>query len=361
MSVMIFDKTLIYNYHSQKTIMGLMYVGIFTSFIILIVLNMTFLILNGYLWLSDGIQSLGLDQSFIENIYYSLYLKWIILVNVSWILLTLIFMLKRKHYKTNSDLHYLRNLPVIDPKICVVIPTYNEEKNIGNMIHECFNQKFVEKIIVVDNNSSDKTTDIAEKEKNVIVIKKKINKGHTHSCVMGLKESLKTDTNIVALIDADGTFSPNDLNKLIPYLDNCDLVIGSRQHQVITEKGNQNSMFYVWGNLFLAKLLQLKYFSLLHLGVVQLTDVGCTYRCIKKESLKKIMHELTNPSNPAILKPENWLFSIYMTMLAIENDLKIVEIPITFGKRHGISKSNVDVKSKGIIYGLKFLWFILYR
>ncbi len=341
--------------------MGVLYVGIFTSFLILALVNIGFIVLNSYLWINDGIQSLGIGQNLVEDIYYSLYLKWLIIVDVSWILVALIFMLKRKHYKTNSDLHYLHYSPIIDPKICIVIPTYNEEKNIGGIIHECFNQKFVEKIIVVDNNSNDKTIDIAEKEKNVIVIKKKINTGHTHSCIMGLKESLKTNTNIIALMDSDGTFSPNDLNKLIPYLDNCDLVVGTRQVQTLTEKGNQNSMFYVWGNLFLAKLLQIKYFSLLHLGIVQLTDVGCTYRCIKKEALQKIIDELTNPSDSTILKPENWLFSIYMTMLAIENDLKIVEIPITFAKRCGISKSQVDKKSKGIVYGLKFLWFILYR
>jgi len=343
-------------------IMGLMYVGIFISFLILIIVNTGFVLLNSYLWITDGIQSLGAGQSLVEDIYYSLYLKWLILINVTWVLLTLIFMLKRKHYKTNSELHYLRNLPILDPKICIIIPTYNEEKNIQNIIHECFNQKFVEKIIVVDNNSSDKTTRIAEKEKNVIVLKKKTNKGYTDSCVLGFKESLKTDCNIMSLIDADGTFSPNDLKKMIPYLENCDMIVGTRQVQTLTEKGNQNSMFYVWGNMVLAKLLQLKYFSLLHLGIVQLTDVGCSYRCIRKDALEKIIDELTNPVDPSILKPKNWLFSIYMTMLSIENDLKIVEIPLTFRKRDiGESKSEVTKKSKGFVYGIKFLWFILKR
>ena len=49
-------------------------------------------------------------------------------------------------------------------------------------------------------------------------------------------------------------------------------------------------------------------------------------------------------------------------MLAIENDLKIVEIPLTFRKRGvGESKSEVTKKSKGFVYGMKFLWFILKR
>jgi hypothetical protein len=101
---------------------------------------------------------------------------------------------------------------------------------------------------------------------------------------------------------------------------------------------------------------------LLHLGIVQLTDIGCSYRCIRKDALEKIIDELTNPNDPSILKPKNWLFSLYMTILAIENDLKIVEIPLTFRKRGGgESKSEVTKKSKGFAYGMKFLWFILKR
>ena len=50
-----------------------------------------------------------------------------------------------------------------------------------------------------------------------------------------------------------------------------------------------------------------------------------------------------------------------MTMIAIENDLRIVEVPITFKKRVGVSKSQVAKKSKGIRYGLYYLWLILSR
>ena len=48
-----------------------------------------------------------------------------------------------------------------------------------------------------------------------------------------------------------------------------------------------------------------------------------------------------------------------MTMLGIKNDLRVVEIPITFKKRVGISKTQSDKKSKAILYGLEFFWFIL--
>ena len=147
---------------------------------------------------------------------------------------------------------------------------------------------------------------------------------------------------------------------MIPYLDNCDMVIGTRQVQVLTEKETQNSMFYVWGNLFIAKLLQLKYFSLTNLGIVELTDVGCSYRAIRKDSLEKIISQLESPyAQKVIYRKKGWLFTIFLTMLGISNDLKIVELPITFKKRIGISKSQANQKKKGLVYGLNFIWFII--
>lgn len=341
--------------------MGKVFLSLFVSLILLILFHIGFFIINLYFWIVDGYQVIFHGGTLIESLYYSIYLKWMLLLDALWIVSILVYAFRRKSYKTNPELHYLETKSKINPNVCVIIPTFNEEKIIKTILDGFFSQESVKNIIVVDNNSSDSTVNIA-KESGATVIEKKVNKGYTDSCMLGFKESLKTDSNIVSLIDSDGTFSPNDLKKMIPYLENCDMVVGTRQVQTLTEKGNQNSMFYVWGNMLLAKLLQLKYFSLLHLGIVQLTDVGCSYRCIRKDALEKIIGELTNPTDSSILKPKNWLFSLYMTMLAIENDLKIVEIPLTFRKRAvGESKSEVTKKSKGFVYGMKFLWFILKR
>ena len=146
------------------------------------------------------------------------------------------------------------------------------------------------------------------------------------------------------------------------YLDNCDMVIGTRQIQVLTEKGNQNSILHVWGNYFLAKLMQLKYFSLLHLSVVGLTDVGCMHRCIKKDMLERIIDKLTRTnSDEVIIGNKSGLFAILMTMIGIENNFRIVEIPITFKKRLGISKTQAEKKTNALRYGLSFFWCILIR
>ncbi len=49
-----------------------------------------------------------------------------------------------------------------------------------------------------------------------------------------------------------------------------------------------------------------------------------------------------------------------MTTLGIRNDLRIVEVPVTFQKRVGISKTKSDKKLRAIRYGLEFFWYILY-
>ena len=175
-----------------------------------------------------------------------------------------------------------------------------------------------------------------------------------------MRESLKSDTNIVVFTDCDRTYSATDLEKMLPYLDNCHMVTGTRQRQVLSEENTQNSMANVWGNYLLAKLIQLKYFSLLHLGVVELTDVGCMYRCIRKESLEKIIEKFVkkNTNEPVTdLK----LFAVLMTMICIENKLKIVEVPITFKRRVGKTKNRSDQKPILFQAALTIFRFIISR
>lgn len=339
--------------------MGKLYATLTLSFALLALINIIFGLWIIYDWATGTLESLIRGTNFIETIYYSTYLRWILLVDILWLFFAVIFIFKRKHYKTDSTLHYLSYREILDPIVCVILPAYNEEPSIGEVVKEYVNQKNVKHVIVVDNHSTDRTAEIAERC-GAKVIRKESNKGYAHSCIVGLKESLKTDANVVVLTDCDGTFDARDIAKMIPFLDNCDMVIGTRQVQVLTQKGNQNSMFYVWGNYFLAKMLQIKYFSLLHMGVVNLTDVGCSYRCIRRDALEKIIDEFNSPlTNKIIHNNSGWLIIIYLTMLGIQNDLKIVEVPITFKKRIGISKSEAQKKNKGIKYGLKFLWYIV--
>jgi len=308
------------------------------------------------MFIISGIESVITGQTLVENIYYSIYLRWILLADGIWWFFLLAYLLRRKSYKTDSDLHYLQYDHIEVPKICMTIPTYNEELSIEKVVKDFLKEKFVDSVIVIDNNSQDKTVEIAEKS-GAKVIRKKENKGYSHSLVMGLNEALKTEANIIGAVEADGTFNAYDLEKMYPYLDNCDMVIGSRQNQIITEKDNQNSGFYVWANFFLAKLIQIKYLSLKHMGIVNLTDVGCVFRLIKKDALEKIVEKLTHQGSDKPIGGNG--IGLYFTMTGVENDLKIIEVPITFKKRIGTSKISGVNAGKTIRIGLNFLWLIL--
>lgn len=324
-------------------------------FIILFCVNLGWIFVNIYMWLAFGFESIIQGENLIEDIYYSVYIKWILLLDTIWIISALIFVYNRKQFKIDAG-HFLQKKEITDPNICVTMPTYNEEKAIKSVVKNFVLQKFVKKVIVVDNYSSDNTVEIA-RENGAEVITKNENKGFSHSYILGLKEALKTDANIVVVTESDGTFDGNDINKLLPYLENCDVVTGSRSHQVLTEKGNQNGRLHVYGNIFLAKLIQLKYFSLNHLGTVNLTDVGCGLMIMKRSALEKMISEFSKIDTDKSI----WNMSsrFYTILLAIEKDLRIVEVPVTFKKRIGESKYSGESISRSLKIGLNFLWLIL--
>ena len=336
--------------------MGILYVLAAISFIVLFFINVVWLATNLYFTIIGEIESLVQGTNPIENIYYSLYLKWILLIDGLWLSIALFFMVKRKNFKTDPKLHYLNYKPILDPRICVILPAYNEAVVIEAVVKKFQKNKFVKHVIVIDNHSSDGTDDIAEKC-GAKVIRKDRNMGFGHSYALGLKEGLKTDASVIVTSESDYSFNTYDIPKMLPYLDNCDIAIGTRQNQVLVEKGNQNSVLHVLGNFFLAKLIQIKYFSLLHAGVVNLTDVGCNFRLFRTESLKKIVDELTFPGTDEVKAGIG--VAIHLTMLGIQKDLRIIEIPITFNKRRGKSKIGSNRSMRAIKIGLTFLWLIL--
>ena len=341
--------------------MGFGYIWIYFSFVIIFLINIVWIILNLANWTTNGLQGWLGGMNFVENVYYSMYLRWIILLDVSWISVALVFAFTRRNYKASPDLHYLQNKQIDKPKIAVILPTYNEELAIENVIKDFKSQENVEYIFVIDNNSTDQTVKIA-KQFDITVIEKEKDMGYPHSCVIGFKEALKTDANIIVLTESEGTYSGKDISKMVNYLEHCDMVVGTRQVQVLSEKGNQNSMLYVWGNFILAKLLQLRYFSINHLGSIQLTDVGCSFRCFKRESLEKIIDQFTYPqTDQVVVSFRSGLFALFTTMLFIENNFRVIEIPVTFKIRIGTSKTGSDKKINGLRYFLSFMWYIIKR
>lgn len=329
---------------------------IVATFGILFLINLIWFVVWASFLFVEGIQTVLQEKNLLENISESIYLRWVLIADLFWVLAFIIYISSHRGFKTRSENHYLQYNPITNPKICMIIPAYNEELSIEKVVKDFVNQKFIHTVIVIDNHSSDKTVELAEKS-GAKVIRKPKNMGLGHSFAMGLIEGLRTDANIIATTEADGTYNAYDVEKFLPYLDNSDMVIGSRKLQILTERGNQNKIMYVWGNYVLGKLIQLKFFSAHHLGIANLSDVGCVYRFTRRESLEKIADKLLDPKTGDAFG--GIAFALYLTMLSIENDLRFIEIPVGYKKRIGESKMMTQKTSVAIKVGLKFLWLIL--
>ena len=338
--------------------MGLFFLSLGISFVIIFLINSVWLIWNLFIFVTEGIQTLFVGETFGENIIFSILFKWILLVDGLWWLFFLIYLQHMSNY-TNNIVNYLTSEPIIEPRICFVTFTYNEATVIESVLKDLTSQKYVTDVIVIDNHSTDSTVEIAKKNGAKVITKEK-NMGLTHSWVLGQKEALKTDANIIVIIEADGTCSGKDVEKMLSYLDHCDTIITTRQEQVLTEKGNQNNTMYTWGNYIIASILQLKFFNFKHRGLVHFNDVACIYRCFRREALEKVVrlyeNKKTGKFSNGLREPTTGIFT---TCKSIECGLRIVQLPITFKKRIGVSKSGAEKKNVAFRFGLDFIWFLL--
>ncbi len=245
--------------------------------------------------------------------------------------------------------HHVKWDIIPNHNVVVAMTAYNDQESISNAVQEFKLQPDVKEVIVVDNNSIDKTAELASAAGASVV--REPNQGYGFACMRGLREALQfPKVNVVVLVEGDMTFAGKDMAKLIPYLDNVDMVVGTRTTQELTTEDSQLDWFYVWGNMFLAKLVQVKFWDIGHWGRVRLTDVGCTMRAVRAEALRKIIDKMY---------VGGYHFSPHMLMAAIADGLKVVEVPVTFRKRWGVSKGAGSGRWKGFGIGLQMMWHII--
>ena len=255
--------------------------------------------------------------------------------------LLLLFEGKRPHRKYREDL-------MSDARVTVVLTAYNDEDSIGDAVADFQNHPRVSKVIVVSNNSTDNTHELAESAGAITVNEPQQGYGRcVHRCY---REALAHNgADLIVLCEGDRTFRAADIDKLIAYSPHADIVNGTRIVEVLRERDTQLTTFMFYGNLFVAKLLEAK-----HLGRSTLTDVGTTYKLIRREALERLLPVL----DPSV----NLEFNAHFMDVALKEGMTLIECPITFHPRVGESKGgNTDNKralSVGLnmIRGLTFGW-----
>jgi glycosyltransferase involved in cell wall biosynthesis len=237
----------------------------------------------------------------------------------------------------------------LEKRICVVLTAYDDEDSIGDSVKDFLAQRNVVEVIVVDNNCSDSTAQEAKVAGAKIAVES--SQGYGFACIGGLREALlNNDAEIIVLAEGDMTFRGRDIWKLLPFTDDADLVLGSRTNMSFVESKAQMDWFYSWGNLFLAKLLEFRFFNSQFFRRTRLTDVGCTFRAINRKALMMLVDDLKIGGNH---------FSPHMIKLALKKGLRVIEVPITFHERVGQSKGAGSSRKNGLKIGLKMLWEII--
>jgi glycosyltransferase involved in cell wall biosynthesis len=176
----------------------------------------------------------------------------------------------------------------------------------------------VDEVLVVDNNSHDATADLASEAGARVVREKR--QGYGYALRRGLAEARG---EYVVLAEPDGTFMAQDMLKLLSYADEFDMVLGTRTtRELIWGQANMGWLLRI-GNVLVAKLLQVLF------GGPSLSDVGCTYRLVRRETAHWLLPHLTVGGSHFL--PE-------MVVLALMRGRRIIEIPLNYRGRVGHSK-----------------------
>ncbi|MCS7245481.1 MAG: polyprenol monophosphomannose synthase [candidate division WOR-3 bacterium] len=219
-------------------------------------------------------------------------------------------------------------------KTLVIIPTYNERENISLVIEEIKKYLPNTDILIIDDNSPDRTyevvMEISENDNSIKLIRREKKLGLGSAYVMGFKYAMENDYDIIFQMDADLSHQPSDLIRLLEKIqEGYDLVIGSRYISGVNVVN--------WP----MKRLLLSYFANLYARIitgVPIKDLTSGFKAIRVSALKNI--DLEN------IKSNGYGFQIEITFRIYNKGYKIVEIPIIFYER----RSGNSKMSKKIIF-----------
>lgn len=114
-------------------------------------------------------------------------------------------------------------------KICIVIPAYNEATIIQNVIAEIRDAGY-EDIVIVDDGSTDNTSEKAQEISSITILRHKINRGKGAATKTGIEASKLLGADIIVTMDGDGQHNPADIARLIEPIQTSqfDVVLGTR-------------------------------------------------------------------------------------------------------------------------------------
>ncbi len=222
------------------------------------------------------------------------------------------------------------------PNIKVIIPAFNEQDSIGLVIKAI--PEIANEIIVVSNNSTDQTEQVALDAGATVL--KEARKGYGYACLKGMAyiANQNETPDIIVFLDGDYSDYPEELTKIVqPIIDDgVDFVVGARV-KALRENGSM-TLPQIFGNWLATTLMGLFFKS-------TFTDLG-PFRAIKYQKLLDLQME-----------DKTYGWTVEMQLKALKQKLTYREIPVRYRNRIGESKVSGTVKG-AIFAGVKILGWI---
>lgn len=228
------------------------------------------------------------------------------------------------------------------PEVVVIIPAFNEENSVGKVVNE-IPKDWVREVVVVNNNSTDSTSENAEKAGATVLEEPR--QGYGRACLKGMEyvAQLSNKPDIIVFLDADYSDYPEELPLVVqPIIDGtADMVIGSRA--LGDREGGSMTIPQIFGNWLATTLIRWLY-------KVEYTDLG-PFRAIKYDKLLLLNME-----------DKTYGWTVEMQVKAAKKGLKSTEVAVNYKKRIGHSKVSGTVKGalsagyKIIITIFKYAW-----
>ena len=224
----------------------------------------------------------------------------------------------------------------------VIVPTYNEQENISNLVKAITALPVSFDILIIDDNSPDGTAATVKgmmpSFPNLHLLERPGKMGLGRAYIAGFEWALQRDYKYIFEMDADFSHNPDDLVRLWDACENkgADLAIGSRYISGV------NVVNWPMGRVLMS------YIASMYVRLVtgmKIMDTTAGFKCYRREVLQNI--------NPGHIKLVGYGFQIEMKFTAWQLGYKIVEVPIIFtDRRAGTSKMS------GGIFG-EAMWGVL--
>ena len=218
--------------------------------------------------------------------------------------------------------------------IAVLIPAFNEAPSIAKVLKAL--PSSVTEVVVIDNGSSDQTSEIAKKSGATVLYETQ--KGYGYACLKGMEYLENNPPELVVFLDGDYSDYPEELDQLVAPLQKAgiDFVLGARVKS-LREKGSLTPQQY-FGNWLACLLMRWLYKS-------RFTDLG-PFRAIRWETLQSLE-----------MQDKTYGLTVEMQLKILRRKIPYIELPVGYRKRIGISKVSGTVKGT-FMAGYKILGWI---